>query len=90
MSLDYTITAAARKYQVNPATVWRWVKRGVRGVKLEAVKVGGHWRVSQAAIDRFTAATTAAAMPPELEPTKLPKLSEEVLAGLRRHGFKDF
>jgi len=40
------------------ATVWRWVKRGVRGVKLETIVVGGRRYTNVAAIERFVEATT--------------------------------
>ena len=42
-------------------TVARWITHGVRGVKLEGVKVGGSWKTSREAVARFLAATTAAA-----------------------------
>ena len=48
---------------VNPSTVWRWVKRGVRArngvrVRLEAIKVGGTLCTSDAALVRFFNALT--------------------------------
>ena len=43
------------------ATVWRWVQRGCRGVKLETALVGGRRITSREAIHRFVEATTAAA-----------------------------
>ena len=43
---------------VNPSTVWRWTKRGVRArngvvVRLEAIKVGGTCCTSDEALLRF-------------------------------------
>jgi hypothetical protein len=35
------------------ATVWRWAKFGVRGRRLESVKVGGSFYTSREAIARF-------------------------------------
>lgn len=35
------------------ATVWRWALRGVKGVKLESIVIGGRRYTSTAAIDRF-------------------------------------
>ena len=43
------------------ATVIRWFGRGVRGVKLETALCGGRRVTSREAINRFFAATTAAA-----------------------------
>ena len=43
------------------ATCWRWIKRGVRGVKLETVLIGGKRYTSLEALQRFAEATTAAA-----------------------------
>ena len=57
-----TFTAAAR---VRPpsragrpthvATVHRWRLRGLRGVRLEAVRLGGVWYTSYEALQRFAA-----------------------------------
>lgn len=38
--------------------VWGWVVRGVRGVRLEAVSVGGRWYTSAGALRRFVSAST--------------------------------
>ena len=38
---------------VHPQTVLRWVRRGVHGVRLEAVKLGGRWVTSRAALNEF-------------------------------------
>lgn len=43
------------------ATVRRWRIRGVRGVKLETLLVGGRRYTSEEALQRFLAGTTAAA-----------------------------
>jgi len=43
------------------ATVWRWMGRGVRGVKLETVLIGGKRFTSADAIQRFIDDSTAAA-----------------------------
>lgn len=45
------------------STCLRWVLRGVRGVKLEAVRMGGRWMTSLEALDRFTVRVTAAVSP---------------------------
>ena len=56
-----TLTSASRRFRldrpVNPSTVWRWVKKGVRlpdgrRLKLEAIRLGGRWWTSLEAIER--------------------------------------
>ena len=42
------------------ATVHRWRKPGVAGVRLESLRVGGRWMTTIEAIDRFVTATNAA------------------------------
>ena len=58
------VPTEATKYipgRPNPATVWRWYKRGVRGVRLETAVVGGRRYTSRQAIQRFIDRCTAAA-----------------------------
>ena len=58
-----TLPAAAKEFgrisgrTPHVATVWRWCSRGVRGVRLESLVIGGTRLVTQDAIDRFLAAT---------------------------------
>lgn len=42
------------------STLWRWHKRGVRGIRLETVVIGGQRYTSSEAVQRFVDATTAA------------------------------
>ncbi len=63
-----TLSAAAREMPnsrggrgVNVSTLWRWVQRGSHGVRLESVMIGGIRYTSREALERFVAATTAAA-----------------------------
>ncbi len=35
------------------ATLYRWIQRGVRGVRLESIKVGGEFCTSVEALQRF-------------------------------------
>ena len=46
---------------IHVATVWRWTRRGVRGVRLETIVVGGIRQTSRQALQRFVERTTAAA-----------------------------
>jgi hypothetical protein len=54
-------TQATREVPGRPhvSTVWRWINRGVRGVKLETVMVGGRRFTSREAIARFNERITA-------------------------------
>ena len=47
--------------KVHMATIWRWVQRGCRGVRLETVLVGGVRYTSEEALQRFVERTTASA-----------------------------
>ena len=53
-----------------PSTIWRWAVRGYRTpdgrvVRLEAARFAGRWLTSRAALARFGAAITSAALPPD-------------------------
>ena len=48
-------------------TVWRWVRKGCRGVKLEAVMVSGRWWTTPAAFAGFISERTAVALRPRNE-----------------------
>jgi hypothetical protein len=58
-----TLAEAARLLpkRPNPATLWRWRTRGVRGVKLQTVLIGGRRYCYPSAMRQFIAAVTAAA-----------------------------
>ena len=57
-----SITVAAREVPGRPhvSTIWRWVNRGIRGIKLETVMVGGRRFTSREALERFHQRITAA------------------------------
>lgn len=42
--------------RLHPTCVWRWARRGVRGVKLETARIGGRVVTSREALGRFLAA----------------------------------
>lgn len=58
----------------NPSTIWRWIRRGVRGVHLEFVQAGGQVMVSRQAIERFFARLTRENASP---PPRTPSLEKE-------------
>ena len=58
-----TLSEAARLLPGRPhtSTLWRWIHKGIKGCRLESIFVGGTRRTSREALERFFAATTAAA-----------------------------
>ena len=49
-----TLEQAGERLLVSTATIYRWINQGCRGVRLEAARVGGRWRTSEEAIQRFS------------------------------------
>jgi hypothetical protein len=45
---------------VHVSTIHRWRKPGLRGVRLEAIRVGGSWHTTREAFARFCERLTAA------------------------------
>lgn len=80
-----SLAAAARTppLDVHVATIWRWATRGVRGIRLDTVVVGGFRKTSREAIERFIAATTAAANG-ETPPARTPKQQERAIRQAER------
>ena len=79
--------------RLHPATMTRWILKGVRSVdgrrvKLEAVRLGCRWLTSEPALQRFADALSAP--PPDSAPTRTPiarqKASERADAELRAMG----
>ena len=76
MSIDIQVetpvkmTEAANAVPGRPhnSTVWRWHQKGVRGVKLETILIGGTRYTSNEALQRFFDRTTAAAAGTESVP----------------------
>ena len=48
--------------RISPATLWRWRLKGVNGVKLECIRVGGYWFTTDAAFGEFLRAQTENAL----------------------------
>lgn len=46
---------------VHVATIHRWRSRGLKGIRLEAVRIGGAWHCSREAFRRFADRLTAQA-----------------------------
>jgi hypothetical protein len=39
--------------RVHPSSLWRWARRGIRGVRLEVRRLGGRYVTSVESLDRF-------------------------------------
>ena len=69
------------------STIHRWRLRGVRGIKLETLLVGGRRFTSREALERFSAAITAAAegqRPATRTPTQRLRAIEQAERALSR------
>lgn len=52
------ITRLLPPYQgrrIHPSTLWRWSSRGIRGIRLETIRLGGRILCSVEAVTRFSA-----------------------------------
>jgi hypothetical protein len=56
-----SLTELAKREDVNVTTCWRWANRGVKGVRLETISVGGRRFTTIPAFARFVERTTRAA-----------------------------
>lgn len=75
-----TLEQAGERLLVSKATLYRWITVGMKGVKLEAARVGGRWRTSEEALQRFSDCLTPNQEPSHASASSLPTLKER-----RRH-----
>jgi Protein of unknown function (DUF1580) len=93
--LDETVMTrreAAERLRVSPAAVTNYFVRGLHGVYLEGVLVGGTWRTSLEAVNRFVDAQTEKVLGPRASrPTRMArqwhKAHEEANARLEAAGW---
>ena len=65
----------------SPSTLWRWRSRGIGGVRLETVMIGGRRYVSREALERFVGELTAAREPQSNPVTgRSPQMSRDLQA----------
>lgn len=77
LTTEHTLTfAEAAKHlppfngkRVHPSTLWRWARRGCRGVRLETLRLGGRFVTSVEALDRFGKALAEQDLPDRPAPT---------------------
>ena len=81
-------TAFPGDRRLSLATMHRWRERGVRGVRLETLLIGGHRYTSREAIDRFITAQNADDNPvvPTLTASQRRRQSEAARTELQRMG----
>jgi hypothetical protein len=63
------VPPARRGKKTHISTLVRWITQGVKGVKLEALRLGGRWFTSAAAMQRFAERLT----PKSDEPVMVPR-----------------
>lgn len=82
-----TLSQAAKLFPKPPhiATLHRWRMKGVRGVQLQTILIGGLRYTSKEAITRFIGAQNAGDTP-ELTPQQRQRQSETAREELRKHG----
>lgn len=64
-----TLADKAFQNRIAPATLYRWIRHGSHGVRLEAVKAGRKWLTTEAAFNRFLTARTETALSASHAPT---------------------
>jgi len=75
-----SMAEAARSLPRRPhvSTLYRWHRRGVRGIKLQTWLVGGRRYTTPDALEKFVVATTAAA-DGETPPTRTPRQRDRAI-----------
>lgn len=88
-----TLAEAARvlprlrgRKRVHVSTLYRWISRGVRGVRLEAVHVGGTLVTSREALQRFADRLTSPTVSSRYPRSTAAAAEERTERELDRHG----
>ena len=74
-----------RESRLATSTLWRWATRGLRGTRLDVVKVGGVTYTTAAAIREFIERTNSAANSQQ-SPSSPSRRSQRAVADLDRLG----
>ena len=59
--------------RVHPSTLWRWARKGIRGVRLEYARLGRSILTTRAALTDFAARLAAADFAPGTPPAPSPR-----------------
>ena len=81
--ISLALAARTPPLSVHVATVWRWATKGVKGILLETLVVGGFRKTSREAVERFIACTTAAANGEDV-PSRTSKQREAAIQAAER------
>ncbi len=82
----FSVTETARRLGVHVSTVWRWIHRGIRGRRLETVRVGGRRYVLRETLESFLISGSADASETPGTPPMPTQRLEQVNAALARFG----
>jgi hypothetical protein len=66
----------------HPSTIWRWRRKGIGGVKLRTVRIGGRTYVQRHALEEFIEAMTRASDVPQTRERSDETRSRLAAAGL--------
>lgn len=66
------------------SAVYRWVYRGVRGVRLESIRIGGMLYTTREALDRFSKQLSSGLEPPTPVMTQAQELRELEVAAVQK------
>ena len=77
-----TLAEASHRLPGRPSStsIWRWYHKGVRNVRLETLVIAGRRYTSIEALERFCAATTAAAANGTASPVRTSRQREKAIA----------
>jgi excisionase family DNA binding protein len=53
MNDTLTIAEIAKNFNINPITVYRWIRTGLKGKKLKATAIGFKWVVKRDDLNEF-------------------------------------
>lgn len=81
-----SISEAAKSLPNRPHvdTLWRWVYKGCKGVKLETISIGGRRFTSAEALQRFVERSTAAADRQPAVPTRTARQRQRAVEAAER------
>ena len=71
---------------ISPATIARWIQRGVRGARLETILIGGRRLTSREALQRFFASQNADQAAPSITPSQRQRQSLAARRELEKMG----
>lgn len=88
-----TVAQVAKRFKKGRSAVVDWIKSGVEGVRLKAIRVGRSWIIYEADLAAFISTLTAKSLPasddpaPQVEsPSKTKKRAEAAMDRLRKKG----